>query len=196
MATYSQIHQNWAREYDNFTVYSSTAWVSPTIYVRSGGSWVWVTDPAASGPRMLARNGGLWVSMLRDRWSITVCRTVPGTSTNTYTIPSSIFGLSVNKVVTKPEGTVRSRMYSKQYGGGVNFVHAFTRNGSNVYSLSGKHDDGYTCSDNNWSNRGQFPSGVTFYPGDTIGVKVTVPDTFGNDYGGTRVDLSMQWYFN
>ena len=196
MATYSQIHQQWFPLLDDFAIRSSGNWVYPGgIYVRSGGSWVDIKDTAATGPRLLVRSGGLWVSLIGDDWTIEVCRTTPGTSLNEYTIPSSIFGLSVNKVVLRATST-RPMMWTKQYGGGVNFTHALTKNGSNVYALTGKYDDGLTCSDSIWSNRGGFTAGQIYYPGDRIGVKVTVPDTFGNDYGGTKVLLTAQWYFN
>lgn len=201
MATYTDIHQSWSKGYASyvyepiFNVYANGAWSKPWGRIYSGGAWrdVYAYSNTLTEPKFLIRRNGLWVSLNIDVLEIEVCGGgwTAGTSyTNSWTIPSSIFNKNVAKFVVS-----HYTLYTKQYGGGTNFTHSFRKNSNAIASISGGRDDGYTCSDNNWSYAMSGNSGTIFYPGDVLDVYVFVPDTFGYDYGGTKVSFRGVWYF-
>lgn len=201
MATYADIHHYWSKGLASYTyepifnIYSNGAWNKPWLRLYANGAWqsIYAWGLTSSGPPFLIRRNGLWVALNIDVMSIEVCGggwTTNTSYTNSWTIPSSIFNKNVAKLVVS-----NYTMYTKQYGGGTNFTHSFRRNSNAIVSISGDRDDGYTCSDNNWSYAMSGNLGTTFYPGDTLDVYVYVPNTAGYDYGGTKVSFRAVWYF-
>lgn len=200
--SYSDIHIDWQTAYDNRVWISSTSNITPySTTVYKNGQWIPIhSNSSITSPRLLLRHNGVWEARVRDYWILEVCGTAPNVYPDThyryYTIPSTMFGMSVNKVAIYPVFDVF--FYTKQYGGGTGFHHELTKNGSRIAGFDGKHDNAGRCSPAySWAYRGIVsPSATVFYPGDTIGVKVVVAGTVGADEGGTKVSLSMKWYFN
>jgi len=201
MAVYSDTQTSWwIRNGSVFNIRNNNSWVFPPISIYRSGAWVEITD-TSTGPTMLVRSTSLWISVLLNVWQISVCTDNPGTATNEYTVPTSLSGLSVNKVVISSlsGSSWYPQLQTKQYGGGDGYIHELTKNGASIYSNSDKHTDGYQCSaTNSWSDRGRITSviGTELLPGDKLGVKVTVPSNPSSSEGGTKFELVMQWYFN
>jgi len=198
MATYNDVHLVWTTPTkslrsaeidlsvrDGGSWKTSAATVKP--YVHVNGNWVAVYDSAASGPRALIRTSGEWASIPVDFLSLKLCSTASGTHDETWTIPSSLFGLTVSKLVIS-----QRVLYSKEVSGS-GYTHSLLHNGTTIMSAS-TNNDGYACSSSSWTQRvNQDDITFTVYPGDTLTSRVIVPS--GGE-GGTQSIFRGIWYFS